>query len=623
MTHQRKPTRFRRLLRGTFSLRTLMIALTICCVVLGWYALRLKQVSMEQAALEELRAHIAEACENYEFYSRDGDRERLEKLEAVEVKYDYQFGWDGKFDPNRQPWGPKWMQVEPGKNSLARIVSLSISTNFRYNRGRSYMNRFELDQHADCNLSSLDFLLQFPNLRELTLDIGMEPDFDLSALGRLNHLERLEFTCTTVSGSNDQVTDLPLADIANARNLKYLRINGNATPADVPIRFQLRELKFLPRNNVVSAGLGLASFGDLSLLESLDLRGLKKYRPTQRVKGLGLETTSELSSLRHLKLDGEVLTLDPFLASPIEELWLDCEPFKDFSVLSGFKKLRKLSVSGNFDSIAEPLQLPALEKATIWARGDCGLEKFSTPRLKELNYLHPQSNHDLSQLEQLPGLRVLKLYLVISKGIDLALDQIRDLTIVFFYDVESEKLRFLTRDDCRLEKLNIFNYYSHQIPVDDLECLRHAKQLRSVKLEGLSIADIDFLNGVQKLERVDLLRNQNLSNINGLTHSLPVLKELHLSENTALLDHRILASPAPKLDKLTIRNRYRDKPTRRIVNRLANHPIKLNSPRSFFQVLSVPGFQPVNETAWKQRRDEEWAIERHLAFEYTGVDWDR
>jgi len=65
-----------------------MIALTICCVVLGWFALRLKQVSNEQAALEELQIHIADAVENYEFYSHDRHRKRLMKLKTVEVKYD-------------------------------------------------------------------------------------------------------------------------------------------------------------------------------------------------------------------------------------------------------------------------------------------------------------------------------------------------------------------------------------------------------------------------------------------------------------------------------------------------------------------------------------------------------
>jgi len=591
MKHQGKSTRFQRLLRGTFSLRTLMITLTICCVVLGWFALRLKQVSNEQAALEELQIHIADAVENYEFYSHDRHRKRLMELKTVEVKYDYQFGWDGKFDPNREPWGPKWLRQEPGKNSLARIVSLSISTNFHNNVDK-------LDHHADCNFSSLDFLLQFPNLRELTLDIGMEPGFDLSALGQLKNLERLEFACTTVTGSDDQVKALSLADIANARNLKCLRITGDATPSDVPVSFQLRELKFAPRNNVISAGLGLASFGDLSQLESLDLRRL----PSDQTNGFDFKTTSKLSSLRHLKLaGGGVLTLKPFSASPIEELYLSCSSLRDFSALSGFQALRKLNVRGNFDSITEPLRLPVLEEADILPIGNCGLGKFFTPRLRELVY--SRGNLDLSPLEQLPDLRVLKLSLHYLKEFNVALDQIRDLTILLHYS-QTNRLEFLTRDDCRLEKLTIVNADKTNARVDDLGCLRHAKQLRSVNLEALRIADLDFLCGIRKLEKVGLHLNQNLSNIDGLAYSLPVLRELHLRENTALLNHRLLAAPAPKLDKLTISN-IDHSPGGRSANLLANHPVFLNSPRSFFQLLSVPGFKPINETAWYQSRMEE------------------
>ena len=56
------------------------------------------------------------------------------------------------------------------------MVSLELSTRYEYDDGTGV----DWDDHTQCDFESLDFLLQFPNLRELTLDIGLKPELEIT-----------------------------------------------------------------------------------------------------------------------------------------------------------------------------------------------------------------------------------------------------------------------------------------------------------------------------------------------------------------------------------------------------------------------------------------------------------
>jgi len=451
---------------------------------------------------------------------------------SVEVRYDYQYDKDGNFDPDRQPWIPKWMQGKWGKNSLARIVSLSMSTRFQYEDGYGVI----VGEHRDCELRSLDFLSKFPKLRTLTLDLGMGPEFDFSALNKLSKLERFEFTSRKIEEqySVSTVMPLPLSDIAHARKLNYLQIYGDVVPSDTPLKFQLRELDFRHRPQVVHQPiLGLTGFGDLSKLNSLRL----SFAGPDHFE---LETPSGMPALRRLNLTGPFKNLDAFSASPIEELRLNrCTSLKDATGISDSRTLRKLDITawhtkGNkLDFLSASLRFPALEEASLSRAGTIDFLQHCT-RLKSLN-LFDFEVADLAPIEHLPDLRVLKLDCAKLKKVELELNQVRELTILAYQGLK--QLRFLTNDNCRLEKLEILNKHGNVGPlsIEDLECLKHAQQLRSIKLLKLSIPDVDFLNGKQNLEEVTLMDNPNLANLDGLKDSKETLKKLKIQGNKAML----------------------------------------------------------------------------------------
>jgi len=391
------PSKSKRSRRGSwirFSFRTLLLAVTLCCLVTWWFSSSYLQSERENQALEELRSAIVASYQSQKYKHRPQPTEEL-----VKVKYDFQFDQNGEFDPTAKHWAPTWMQGELGDRSLARVVSLDLSTRYEYDSGDGIW----LTDHAYCDFESLDFLLQFPNLRELTLDIGLKPDLDLSALGKLKQLRRLDF-----SSPNYRTTGgtFPLSAIENAKNLKELTITGLVVVASQrQPKCQLNELIY-NRSGFRSPSPhqeGLQSFGDLSKLVQLKLHGCRKK--------FDLHTTSGLPSLKRVSLSGQFENLDGFSAAPIEELRLrSCSELKDVSAISGSTTLRKLEVYNYYRKSyfsSNSFRLPALEEAYLvnCTGGTVEFLKHS-PRLKKLE-LRDRDITDLSPLDDLPDLKVL------------------------------------------------------------------------------------------------------------------------------------------------------------------------------------------------------------------------
>ena len=397
----------------SYSSRMLFVVVSLCCIVLGWFSWRYDQAKREDQALEKVRSVIIDSY-HHDKYRNDCVSQPIQDL--VKIKYDFQFDRNGKFDPTAKHWAPTWLQGELGEKSLARVVSLELSTRYKYDDGSGV----EWDDYTMCDFESLDFLLQFPNLRELTLEIGLKPDLDLSALGKLKKLRRLVFASPNIKKGPDRYshrfikTTLPLSVISNAKNLKELTIIGSFVESERRPCFQLNELVYsrhrLETSPCNGRELSLESFGDLSKLTQLKL--------SYSDKSFDLRATSGLPSLKRLSVSSSPLkNLDAFLDSPIEELRLTyCRELEDVSAITGSKTLRKLEVIGPWGTSytglgkveinSKSLRFPALEEAGLFSHK--GIEFLNdSPRFKKLVLGYYDAN-DLTVLERLSEIQVTK-----------------------------------------------------------------------------------------------------------------------------------------------------------------------------------------------------------------------
>lgn len=578
-------------MRVTFSLRALLVVMTLVAIGLGWFSWRFRQSSEEFDALAEIRLFVNDS---YQDFHVDSETQSLDRL--VKVKYDYQFDRQGNFVPDAKPWIPSWLEGKAGRNSLSRVVSISLSTRYDYDCGDGVM----CADHTLCDISSLDFLLKFRNLRELELDIGLPPDLDISALGEIKSLQRLSFSSPPKRRRFSGGTPLlPLDKIKNLKRLKSLQVKGRVEPAKTKPLFKLKEL-FLSKEGYGNENPDLDDFGDLSQLKRLNLYFFHKQ--TQ------LSSATGFPNLTHLNLTrcGNE-NMDAFSRAPIEELRLDgCRKLNDISGVSDSNTIRKLELCGcgsspmtNLDLNPEKVRFPSLEEVNfISARNTIDFLRNS-PKLKRA-ILQGSRIKDLSALSDLSQLEILKLDCRNLERFDCDLNQIRELTMKV--TPEFKHFDILSRNDCQLEHLDLrLAEYHKDSELTELDCLGHAKRLRSVSLHGIGIKDFDCLASCKNLERVILCGNPNLNSIAGLGSAMGNLSELHIHDNNQLLDYSVLANPAGKLTQLTVSNV--DYSSGSLVDLFKNTPLKLPSGKTnSYKVLWVPGLPPVNKKVWDSQR---------------------
>jgi Leucine-rich repeat (LRR) protein len=247
-----------------YSLRTLMICVTLFAVACSWFEVKMQQAKRQREAVEAFlptRNHKA----------------------AFAVIYDYNFDKSGNYIRNAQPPGPVWLRNLLGIDFMSNVVEIEGSGNI-----------------TDAQLLCLKV---FPRLRSLHFLFPHITGDKFAFLQGLNQLETLDLT-------ESKLNDAGMRQIEGLAHLKCLfLIHARITDAGLEYLKGLSRLEalYLAKNNIT--GAGLECLNELTNLKNLDMAntyltddGLKHLRGLSKLQYLDLRNTSVTDAgLVHLK----------------------------------------------------------------------------------------------------------------------------------------------------------------------------------------------------------------------------------------------------------------------------------------------------------------------------------
>jgi Leucine rich repeat len=207
-----------------YSLRTLLVFLTIACAGFGWLGMKVRAKQRESEAVKAITTQ-----------------------RVAFVQYDYQLDANWRPISSATPPGPDWLRKRLGDECFAEVV----------------MARFYVADPEEFPDSNLSHLKLFPSLKVLDLSGTDFPDAELAHLEGLNQLEWLKLSNTGYSDaalvhlrgltqlkelyiSRTQITDAGLVNLQGLTNLKMLTVSLNRiTDAGLAHLRGLPELKEL------------------------------------------------------------------------------------------------------------------------------------------------------------------------------------------------------------------------------------------------------------------------------------------------------------------------------------------------------------------------------------------
>ena len=211
--------------RLSFSLRNLLVVVTVAGVLLGW---KVREVNRRMRVVEWVRTV------------------------GGFVTYNYEYDENNKWIPNADPPGPTWLRNLIGVDYLAKVTRINLSNS---------------------RVTDLSPLAEITTLESLSL-CGT-PVVDLTPLRELTSLRTLNATRT-------QVADL--SPLAKLTNLETLDLSGTSVTDAAPLVGFLN-LKRLGLN--YTAITDVSPLTNLANLDILQLRGV--YRDLQSDDVMGIE----------------------------------------------------------------------------------------------------------------------------------------------------------------------------------------------------------------------------------------------------------------------------------------------------------------------------------------------
>jgi hypothetical protein len=205
-----------------FSLRTLLLFITLFACACSWFAVKNQQAKKQKAAVEKLRSFGYTICYDYEHYS-------------TEQGYD------------KTPPTPQWILNFTGIDFFYNVYSVGHA------KSLPAYHKQKTPALTDADMAIFE---QLPQLRCLYLNnyYGSPPeitDLGMAQLEKLRFLELLSLTETSVTNES-------LKHIKTLTNLEYLYLND--TPVTDEGILVLRELKklqhlYVRRTKVTDAGI--------------------------------------------------------------------------------------------------------------------------------------------------------------------------------------------------------------------------------------------------------------------------------------------------------------------------------------------------------------------------------
>ena len=273
--------RFLRRSRLQFGLKSLLAAMLVVCLVLGWYVEHVRRQQWAVAALREAGAYL-------EYHDPDGQSEDMETLAL-----------DGSIKKRR---------------TLAECVEWLTPDRLRTALGVDFFRRVEsVDVYDDSDHArALPYLRELRGLRRLTLECAQ--DEDLAEIGTLGALAALDLD------RDSAITDAGLVHLAQLRGLECLKVCGQPiSDAGLQHLAKLTRLKALDLSKVSIGDAGLRQVATLLGLESLDLSDAKitddglgtlaKWRRLKRlnvsrtaIDDAGLSRLADMSNLEFLNV---------------------------------------------------------------------------------------------------------------------------------------------------------------------------------------------------------------------------------------------------------------------------------------------------------------------------------
>jgi internalin A len=258
-----------------FSLRTLLIFVTLFCLLVGWFAIKLRQAERQRVAVANLRA-----------------------LGFV-IRYEWEMDPDFVVDDRAQPPGPQWLRNWLGDDFLDTVVSVSVA----------HKRHVGDDQFQS--------VFSFPRLRHLALGESGITGASIARLPELNELESLDV-------SDDRINDTWMAGICDCRHLKKLVVADShlitrAGLAHLSALLNLEDLVWLSADDAV-----MQSIAELKHLKKLVITspkvtdvgmkvvaGFKELEViclnTAAITNAGMQSLSKLGQLRHVRLTGTAI----------------------------------------------------------------------------------------------------------------------------------------------------------------------------------------------------------------------------------------------------------------------------------------------------------------------------
>jgi hypothetical protein len=267
-----------------FSLRGLLIVVTVLCVALAW---RLHRATLQHEAVQAIRDAGGWVYYDYQRYEPE----------------------TCQFDKEATPWEPEWLQSHVGVDFFHDVTAVNMSFH-----GNGIVRRDERAPDPDI----APHLAHLPRLRFLGLTPGACNDDGMRYVGQLRSLEVLLFW------DAPHITDAGAAHLTNMPSLRCLGMGssqvgdrGLATIARLP---RLDDLS-MQCNNVTDAGL--AALAGNPRLTDLWIGGREK-RPS-KITNAGVLQLARLPALTELDLQHTQVTLEGLAllqGLPLKNLYL-------------------------------------------------------------------------------------------------------------------------------------------------------------------------------------------------------------------------------------------------------------------------------------------------------------